>query len=408
MKLSAVVLLSVNLVAASQVAANASDTASFLKDALSPTASANTSAAKPAARESQHATKHAAKRSSRAYVAMTPVVDGVKIRPFVPGRYLPSEAEIEAKKQASIAAQQQAAYSAQLPYSSRYDAGMLSGHVASNNVGELGTVLAPAANYASNYAMSRPMNNESITRVIQKVKQVAKNFSAARNVPGMNPVIPGQIAKLPGAPKSIPNIPEPSEEALSYPQVPQPPLGRTAVPVQVPSAPRSNVSAQMPVVPAPVLSSYEERQLNRLVDANLPENVYGSSNGDMKTGQGNPGLAGAGPPSFPLSSNPMSQPRGIRSTIGQQARFGSWHGGNSNLPQSSFQSYMPVHVASPMSISVHHLGNSHKTGRQALAMHPAHHSSSASSTKKSSAPKSAPIQPVAKSYAPYHRYTNFL
>lgn len=403
MKLSAVVLLSVNLVAASQVAANASDTASFLQDALSPAAGAKASA-KSAANRSEiprAAKPAAAKRSNKSYVAMTPVVDGVKIRPFMPGRYLPSESELEAKKQAALAAQQQS-------YSNRLDSGLLTGQVSSSN--DLGTVLAPAANYASNYAsnyaMSRPINNDSISRAIQKVKQAAKNFSAARNVPGMNPVMPGQVAKLPGAPRSIPNIPAPQEESLSYPQVPQPPVaGRMGLPVRVPSAP-SNVSAPVPVVPPPVLSSYEERQLNRVVEANLPENVYAGFNGDMKTGAGNPGLAGAGPPSFPLSANPMSPGRGIRgTTIGQQARFGSWHGGNSNLPQSSFQSYMPVHTASPMSISIHHMGNSHKTGRQAAFVHPTHHS--ASPAKKATQAKSAPTAPVAKMYLPYHRYTQF-
>lgn len=388
MKLSAVVLLSVNLVAASQVAANAADTASFLQDALS--SSPKSGACSGNSANQKRVSSAPRKRSStKSYVAMTPVIDGVKVRPFVPGRYLPSEAELQAKKQAEIAAQQQA-------YSTRLESGMLSGQVSASS--DLGAILAPAASYA----MSRPINQEYIHKAIQKVKQVAKNYSSARSIPGINPVMPGQLAKLPGAPGFVP---EPHEAVKpKLPQVPQPPM-RSALPVQVP-APPSNVAAPNTIVPPPVLSQYEDRQLNKLVESNMPENVYAGFNGDMRSGQGNPGLAGAGPPPFPLSSIPVGG-RQVRTTIGQQARFGSWHGGNSNLPQGSFHSYVPVHSVGPMSVTVHHLGASHRTGKQAMSISSHHSSAPAHHHKKAlSAPKQETPPPVqAASYPPYRRYS---
>lgn len=403
MKLSAVVLLSVNLVAASQVAANAADTASFLQDALSPSSSAANASgqnnAQAPAKAARQATAAAKKRASKSYVAMTPSLDGVKIRPFMPGRYLPSESELQARREAEIAAKREAQLAAQqnFPISS----GMLSGGVSANNMSELNTMI-PAAKYA----LSNPANQDYIHRAtqvaLQKVKQAAKNFSASpRSIPGRNPVMPGQVAQLPGAPGIIPDIPEP-QTGLMPVAVPQPP--RPAA-VQVPAPQQFNVAA--PVVQPPALTSYEARQLDKLVESNMPENVYSSGiNGDMRTGQSNPGIAGQGSPPFPLSNLPMGRGRGI-STVSSQARFGSWHGGNSNLPQASFQSFVPVHMAGPMSIKVNHYSNSHRTGRQAASIaHP--HSSGQAHPQAHLAKKAEKKDVPVAAYPPYRRYSLYL
>lgn len=386
MKLSAVVLLSVNFVAASQVAANAADTASFLQEALTAQAQSRTAATGSPSQRSARQRPASKKRGQKAYVAMTPVVDGVKIRPFMPGRYLPSQAELEAKRQSELEARQAA-------YIPANDSGILSGQVSANN--DLSSSLAPVAAYA----MSRPANQVYVQKAIQKVKQAAKNFTAShsRSLPGLNPVMPGQVAQVP----SLGPVPEP--RSTSFPvQVPQPPSLRTVVP-KVP-----NYVAASPVsVPPPALTKYESSQLERLVESNLPENVYAGFNGDMRaSGQGNPGLTGGGPPPFPLSSMPMNSVRPAHGmpAIGSQARFGSWHGGHSNLPQAAFQSYVPIHTAGPMSVKVNHFKGSHKTGRQAAIVSQHKHADhvSAATTKPLEKKKA---QPKAASYAPYRRYT---
>ncbi len=391
MKLSSVVLLSVNLVAASQVAANAADTASFLQDALTPSAASAKAASRPAARPV--AKKRASKTS---YVAMTPVMDGVKCRPFMPGRYLPSESELEARKEAERARRE--ADAAQRAMSFAPD--VLTGRVAAtNDMSNMGAMMAPAASYS----MSRPANQDYMHKVqgiVQKVKEAAKGYSLAhtRSVPGMNPVMPGQFAHNSGA-TAMPRIPEPQRATMPL-NVPQPPVARS-MPVQVPQAPQ-HVAASTPVVPLPSLSKWDNAQLDKLIDNNMPENVYANVNGDMRAGQGNPGVSGAGPTPYPLNSS--INRRGVQ-TIGAQARFGSWHGGHENLPQSSFQSYMPVHMAGPMSVKINHYsGGSKKTGRQAARIAGKHHASSAS-TAAASVVKVDKVKSVpAASYPPYRRY----
>jgi len=385
MKLSSVVLLSVNLVAASQVAANAADTASFLQDALTPSAASAKSAPRPAARPV--AKKRASKTS---YVAMTPVMDGVKCRPFMPGRYLPSESELEARKEAERARREAMSFA---------PADVLTGRVAAtNDLSNMSAMAAPAASYA----MSRPANQDYMHKVqgiVQKVKEAAKGYSLAhtRSVPGMNPVMPGQFAQNSGASAAMPRIPEPQRATMPL-NVPQPPVARS-MPVQVPQAPQ-HVAASAPVVPLPSLSKWDNAQLDKLIDNNMPENVYANVNGDMRASQGNPGVSGAGPTPYPLNS---INRRGVQ-TIGAQARFGSWHGGHENLPQSSFQSYMPVHMAGPMAVKINHYsGGSKKTGRQAARIAAKHHVASAptaASVLKVDKVKSIP----AASYPPYRRY----
>jgi hypothetical protein len=390
MKLSAVVLLSVNLVAASQVAANASDTASFLQDTLASPGSTKTSDSKVAKAKVAQGQPAPARKRSSSYVAMTPVMDGVKCRPFMPGRYLPSESELQARKQAEIAAKQAeiaARQQAAQPFA--IPAGVLSGQISKNN--DM-AALAPAAQYA----MSRPVNQDYIHKVaqvaMQKVKQAAKTYTAShtRSVPGVNPVMPGQVAQIPGL--SGIRIPEPQNSAPpAVAQVPQPPQ----------AAQGSNVGNN--IVLSPELTQYESNQLDKLVENNMPENVYQKGfNGDMKAAQGNPGLSGTGPSPFPLSSIPMNQ-AGRGRAISQptaEARFGSWHGGSAGLTQSSFQSYVPIHMMGPMSVKVNQHNASHRTSNQSIATK-THAINTAAKAPVTEKPKA---EVHAASYAPYRRY----
>ncbi|MBX9721316.1 MAG: hypothetical protein K2X81_07980, partial [Candidatus Obscuribacterales bacterium] len=223
----------------------------------------------------------------------------------------------------------------------------------------------------------------------------ARKYSGGRSVPGMNPVMPGQVA-------SIPSIPEPQIAAALPVQVPSQPV-KSGI-TRIPQVPKYNVAANAVVVPPPQLTKYESSQLDRLVSENMPENVYSSINGDMKSGQSNPGLAGAGSAAFPLSNLVGGRGRGINTTVGAQARFGSWHGGNSNLPQSSFQSYVPVHMAGPMAVKVNHYHPPHRTGRQAIAMVSAHHQQSTPAQHHAAAAKPKAAPHVA-SYTPYYKYS---
>lgn len=405
MKLSAVVLISVNLVAASQLPANADDTAAFLADALSSKPSARAVSAAPRAaqvkRSSPARTGSSRSGPNRSYVAMAPIVDGVKVRTFKPGRYLPSEAELSAKREAESASMYQS-----LP--AHFDpSGTMAGSVSYS--GERVQPSYPSAYQMPSYPMPRGDFMPKITAAVQKAKQVAKQFAASpRAVPGMNAVLPGQIAQ---AAKGI--VPEPSSFNAMPVQVPQP--GTTAsLPVQVaqPQPTHSNVAAPY-MVPPPSLTNYEQSRLQRIVDSNMPGNVYNQGfNGDMRANQGNPGLAGAGPSPFPLSVNPMQGRMGGNAMspgampIGQQARFGSWHGGSSNLASAGFHTYVPVHMSGPASIKVNHSHGSRKTGRQAnkIASHHTHSSYVAPQAKHAAATKAQVIEPKAASYPPYMRY----
>lgn len=401
MKLSSVVLLSVNLVAASQVAANAADTASFLQEALSPAREAAKAQARGNTAGPARPAQHKSKQTKQSYVAMTPVVDGVKMRPFVPGRYLPSEAELKAKKEAENQAKMAAYYAPVRVSAGGESSQMLSGQVSANN--DFTSAIIPAATYA----LSRPANQEYIHKAIQKVKQVAKTYQASRTVPGINPVIPGQVSGSHHV--SAARVPEPKVNSVPVAfRVPQPPARPQSMPIEIPQAPEAHVSGT-PVVPAPQLSKFEYRQLEKLVDSNMPSNVYSQAfNGDMRSRQGNPGLTGTGPQPFPLSStNPMMNrgPRMGQTMIGSQARFGSWHGGNPNLQQASFHSFVPVHTAGPMSVKINHYNTTKKTGRQAMPVKSAHQHNSqtahSSAPQKKALPKKAPF---VATYPPYRKY----
>lgn len=406
MKLSAVFLLSVNVVAASQVAAVAadcSDTASFLQDSLG---SAPQAAPAPAAlaaprpaRISQIAHSVASKPLSaqRRLVPMTPIADkGTKLRPFMPGRYLPSEGDLQPRAYVS---------EPQIP-------APLTGQVSAAQVNASSVYSKVPTTYSGDYV------DQLALAAAHKVKAVAKRFAAApKTMPGSQPVLPGQyggaaqrtavpaLANLIGADQSLTAMNQ--LPALNQAVVPAPSTAQ-ASPVVVPQPQQS----AFPIVPPPNLSKYEEAKFSRMVEASLPERLYANgSNGDMRvSSRVNPGLAGAGPPPFPLSFAGGHQPaaggRGMRPGPAMEAKFGNWHE-NNNLPQAAFHTYLSrAKMSGPLAVARMQGKGSKRTGRQAYFCQP-----SAPVTHVAKAPmqnkiakKSVVKSAVVACYRQYHRY----
>ncbi|MBY0357652.1 MAG: hypothetical protein K2W82_06590 [Candidatus Obscuribacterales bacterium] len=370
MKLSAVVLLSVNLVAASQAAAHASEqnTAAFLQESLN----------------SRALPSQQMKRNKK-LVALSPVIDGgTKIRPFVPGRYLPSQAELERQKS-------EKAYALMLPKSD--SSGLLTGQVSDYS----------AVQAQDEEAIARRYIQKAVRTAVSKATSVVKFAKAApRTVPGATAqaVLPGQIAQLPGNAGVMPRVPEPQDMEI--------------LPV---AAHQSKVTNSLPLFPqAPILSKFDQDQLDRAVAANMPEACYAQgSNGESRAmGQGNPALSGTGPPPFPLSLLPagkrqISAGQGVvNAPVTSQARFGSWHGGSSGLGQASFHTYLANKMNGPLAVSrVNKAKPGRTTGRQATTYVPKY------VTRKAVAPSLAKIhyqpaqkmQPSVATYPAYRRYS---
>lgn len=395
MKLSAVVLIGVNLAAGLQAAALAADTevgesAAFLQESLSGVPKAKPLQAKKhtarklamSADVSLQRRSHA--RSARTMTSLDPLYDNkVSIRPFVPGRYLPSEADLRAQRDATLAAKESAyqTMAAQADFSNS-----LSGRVSDFSM-------------AQPTSSAKPVQNEYMRRVAQiavsKVKSIAvSNFTkpSPRTLPGVTPVMPGQIAEMTSNPGIIPSMPEPGTQA--------------AQPVHV----ARSIASVMP--PVPMLSPYEQAQLNRQVNANMPEVCYSqSSNGEMRAqGQGNPGLAGVGPPPFPLSMAGGGQLHQAMRTgsshlpVTAQARFGSWHGGSEGLSSASFHSYLSAPMNGPLSVTrVPRGAVSARTGKQAHSY--SHKHINRVPLQIARRPAQLKAQPYVATYSSYRRYS---
>lgn len=398
MKLSAVVLIGVNLAAGLQTAALAADTevgesAAFLQESLVSIPKAKTQAKKPLARKMAMSTDislqhRSSVKHAKTFTSLDPFYDkSAGVRPFVPGRYLPSEAELLAQKEAATARKERAYQT----MAARADlSNSLSGRVSDF------AMSAPIAN-ATKHGQDEYMRKIAHIAVAKAKNIVANNFAklAPRSVPGVAPVMPGQIAEFSGNPGFMPSLPEPGTQAA------QPmPMARSITPV-------------MP--PVPMLTAYEQRQLSRQVEANMPEVCYSQgSNGEMRAlGQGNPGLAGAGPPPFPLSmvgggqlqqSMRAGSPR-LPATA--QARFGSWHGGSENLQNASFHTYLSAPMNGPLSVSRVPRGiTSSRTSRQTQAHpHLYRHMNKPSAQIASKHSSQSKAQPYVATYSAYRRYS---
>ncbi|MBY0546811.1 MAG: hypothetical protein K2W95_05935 [Candidatus Obscuribacterales bacterium] len=398
MKLSAVFLLSVNVVAASQVAAVASecsDTASFLQESLGSTPHAAPIAqASPRPARISHSIAAKPLPSQRRLVPMTPIADkGTKLRAFMPGRYLPSEGDLQPR-----------AYASEPQLSAP-----LTGQVSAAQTAYSKVPTTYSGDYVDQLALA----------AAHKVKAAAKRFAAApKTMPGSQPVLPGQyggaaqraavpaLANLIGADQSLTamnQLPSLNQAVVPVPSTAQ------ASPVVVP---QPQQTAAFPTVPPPNLSKYEEAKFARMVEASLPERLYANgSNGDMRaSSRVNPGLAGAGPPPFPLSlaGGQMSAAagHGMRPGPAMEAKFGNWHE-NNNLPQAAFHTYLSqAKMAGPLAVARMQGKGSKRTGRQAYFCQP-----SAPSTHVAKAPvqhkvakKSVVKSAVVACYPQYHRY----
>jgi hypothetical protein len=332
MKLSAFLAISVPIVAASQMPAQAAEptvSGAWLQESISELTPAK---AKMATTSYSAAQKHVVHVVHAAPISP----NAVKLRPFKPGRYLPSEKELRA---AAVQAQQ--VQQAQYDYSA--PGAQLNGQV--NAQGYAAPMRQQSAydQYAmpNGYAASMPAMAAS--PIAQRVKAQIKRAigqRAPRVVPNQMPMLPEQLTQAP----------------MLQPQIPEPPAQRQQMrapfPVSMPVGQFPQPSAQQMSQPmAPQfqpdnISPQEVQAMFRQAEMSPPQ-ARMNFNGEV-VGQAldNPGNGGGQPP-FPLNifggnalGNLTQSQHGMGMGAGtQQARFGSWHGGSS-MASAGFHSYV--------------------------------------------------------------------
>ncbi len=260
----------------------------------------------------------------------------VRLRPFIPNRYLPSERELQ---KALVAEKARFDLSADAPSPEPAPQGIAEVPL-SGGVSGYWARQAPSA--YDQYLQKLP--SAAARQIKSAAMAVAKR--GARVLPGQEPVLPETFAQ---APPVLPFIPEPPASRAASPIVPDFSL---SMPVQscqsgaVSASRRSPQSSSSCLVQAPVLSPQESAMLDRQVELNKPGYSCQSFNGDMSGSVMDNPSNGAGPPPFPLNLLPMNAMQNLSASRGQhrspaaQARFGSWHSGAS-LPESGFHSYLP-------------------------------------------------------------------
>lgn len=325
MKLSAFIAISVPVVAASQLPAAAADpnTGAWLQESISELAPAKAKMSSTSY-AAAHAQRHAVPVAHAVHASVSPPV---KMRPFKPGRYLPSEKEL---RMAAMQSQQ-----AQYDYSA--DGAQLSGQVNAQYTAPRQRSAYDQYAMQGGYSAAMPA---AVMPIAQRVKaQVKKAIGqrAPRVVPNQMPMLPEQLTQAP----------------MIQPQIPEPPVQRqmrATFPASMPVGQFPQPSAQqMPQPMAPQfqpesISPQEVASMFRQVEQIKPT-ARMTFNGDV-VGQAldNPGNGGGQPP-FPLNflgGNAMQQLTHAQHrmpTNAPPARFGSWHGGN-GLPESGFHSYI--------------------------------------------------------------------
>lgn len=350
MKLSAFLAVSVPILTMSQMPAMAgnvavADTGAWLKESIA-TLKPVTAAPKKVS--------HAA-----------PTASTLRLRPFMPNRYLPKERDM---RQALKAQEAQYDPSAQQEVSSA--AQPLSGNVS--------TFYATPPTPYDQYSMQNGSQSSmaSMPQVVRKFKTARKaaGTRAPRMTPGQMPVVPEQLVQ---SPQIAPLIPEPPTQRGMRTQFPtsMPVPGFSPMAMQQQQMQQQQMQQQQQLqmqqqmqmqqmqqqqsfqqsVPMqlqpPKLTLQQQVQLDRMVEQNQPQfrmNANGevpgspfSNQAAMPTPEADAG-AGAGSAPFPLNMLPMQALMAGRHKANvAQARFGSWHG-NPNLPRSGFQSWLPV------------------------------------------------------------------
>lgn len=304
----------------------------------------------------------------------TEQASGVKIRPFVPNRYLPHERDLIRNLQA------QQAQSDPTAYMNAPQTGRLSGEVASSYSAPY---MVPGPDRYAGAMLSNPSSEEP------RAAKFARNTSRSRVpriMPGQVPVLPDQLtSKTSSIP---PVIPDPPSNGQMYPS-----NGRPEFPVTMPmsSVPPSNYG--MPSQPyaasdPPSISAQEQMLLERLMAQNKPTAIMGNDGEIYGQTLDNPD-SGTGPAPFPnslLTGNaaPRFGAGPMRKPI-PQARFGSWHQQAAALPESGFHSYIPYRQPRLYAIAVapqphdHRLA-SRRTGKQAVGSGPPHRTIAANPT----------------------------
>jgi len=358
MKLSAI-LVSVNLVAALPVAAQAaedavSDKAEWLKQNLAAMDTAK---------------KAPIRKISLSDPGMSPRAKVSHLRPFVANRRLPSQRELDLQLVAQqgrmdnsqgtspLIGQQPLMAQAQSP---------LAGQVSAYSARE--TAADPYAGMVSPYTTATSLSTASGRPNRYSAAALAAQRQATRTtpraIPGQIPTLPGQVAALPGMTPAIPVIPEPQTMA-SLPSFPQPAPIQTATGsfASQDDRPVEHLVRQggALLVQAPVLTPDEQSMLDELVELNRPGRA--SQFQDLPGAEAPPAPSfnaqpraelhahtDIGPPPFPLNLLPESAlhdllRRGQRRINAPPAYFGSWHRSMSAsaLPACGFQSHVHMH-----------------------------------------------------------------
>jgi len=343
MKLSAFLAVSVPIMAASQlpaVAADPSNSGAWLQESLNELSPQKAKMASASYSTSLNQMRRAA--SVPVHVAhAAPIASATKLRPFKPGRYLPSEKDLRA---AAMQAQQ-----ARYDYSA--DNAQLSGQVSSQYAAPRTASAYDQYAMPSGYAASMP---PALMPIAQRVKtQIKKAIGqrAPRVVPNQMPMLPEQLTQGPMVQSPVkPMIPEPQVQR----QV------RAPFPVSMPVGQYVQPSVQQMPQPMAMQPQFQSENINPQEVATMfqqvamnPPQARMNFNGEI-VGQANdnPGSGGGQPP-FPLNmfgGNALqqlsqSQHRSMPSV--PPARFGSWHG-NNGLPDAGFHSYVMRRRSAPI------------------------------------------------------------
>jgi hypothetical protein len=205
------VAASIPLVLAPQAMASdsMSSTANFLKAAVAEKATAHsltaqsspTLRAKPLSiKRDFSASSMSEPRAMQSRLAMNPVAGGVKLRPFVPGRKLPSRNEM----QGSLSAQMPQLDNSAQPLSGTVNESAFAAHNSS-------TYSAPGY---SSYRTEQVAAASGRNRIRQAAESVAsfQRKHAVRSMPGQSPATPGQVG-FPCAQQAVANINAPRQNA---------------------------------------------------------------------------------------------------------------------------------------------------------------------------------------------------
>lgn len=342
---SKAILIGVNLAASLPLlvsqqaqAANGQDTASFLKSVVAEKATARSlgdsqptlvARALPSRRD-YSASSLSSPSAVAARNAMSPVAGTVKLRPFVPGRKLPSRSQLESRLAAQVPQMDVAPTSANL----------------SGNISETGFIPQADSSYSSPgysaYTAQQLKQSQGRSRMRQAAEMMAnyQRRQNTRSMPGQMPSTPGQVG-FPCAPQAVSD------------------MRRQAEPSADDWAQMARNNEVPPQVAAQARAQFSQPSAQSL--ANDPE--MASLEQEFMASKGAPTGGTAGPAPFPLSLLPEAS---LKQLIGSSAKpagaarsrqmqgcapsyFGSWHAGapiaaaKPGLAPAGFHTYLTNH-----------------------------------------------------------------